>query len=83
MPYFSILEVPIKRYMQGNQLDIVKNSKKKFKKMLPMLKDASLNAQGTIGLFKQINEETMKHMKKKVNQSPSVNVKKFRLKNDS
>ncbi len=48
-----------------------------------MLNNASGNTSGTIGLFKQINEETMKHMKKKVHQSPSVNVKKFRLKNDS
>ncbi|CDW88982.1 UNKNOWN [Stylonychia lemnae] len=79
MPYFSIIEVPIKKYMLVKK----QNEKNKAKSNIQSLRNSSQVGQGTIGLFRQINEESFKNMKKKFNQSPSIKVKKFKIKGDS
>eukprot|EP00347_Sterkiella_histriomuscorum_P009656 403340373 len=84
MPYFSIIEVPIKKYLLVKK----QQEKQSYNSQVKNVRNSSqqttqnqANNQGTIGLFRYINDEQFKHMKKKVNQSESIKVMKFKYKN--
>ena len=61
LPYFSIIEVPVKKYVLTKKLE-----KNKRMKNIAELNINNPNAQGSINMFWQMNYESFKHLKKKV-----------------
>ena len=61
LPYFSIIEVPLKKYMVAKKLE----KSNRMKDRTEVNTSNCLN-QGSINMFWQMNYESFKHMKRKV-----------------
>lgn len=79
LPYFSIIDIPVKKY----QLVKKQEERSRAYQNIAGFKSSSPFKQGCIDLFWQINDDSFKNLKKKIQKSPSVRVRKFKFKNES